>query len=102
MDERFVKPASVATSNGTTIPSLEVVRAARGVTSSQLDTASASTEFLRELLQLARATEAERADEEGRLDEHILPDPNLGALTRQVIQAGASLRRWWQRPSRRR
>lgn len=50
---------------------------------SQLDKASASIEFLRELLELAKqVTAAERAEEEGRLDEPgLLPDPNIGALT---------------------
>ncbi len=49
----------------------------------QLDKASASVEFLRELLELAQqVTAAERAAEEGRLDEPgLLPDPHLGALT---------------------
>lgn len=50
---------------------------------SQLDKASASIEFLRELLELAKqVTAAERAEDEGRLDEPgLLPDPNIGALT---------------------
>lgn len=48
----------------------------------QLDKATASVEFLRELLELAReVTVAERADDAGELDAGILPDPNVGALT---------------------
>ncbi len=44
---------------------------------------AASIEFLKEILEVAAAvTVAERADQEGRLDEvAILPDPNVGALT---------------------
>lgn len=53
----------------------------------QLGQAQASVEFLRELLDLARRmTAAERADDQGRLDEvSLLPDPNLGALT-QILR----------------
>lgn len=53
----------------------------------QLEQATASIEFLRELLELARQlTVAEKADDEGRLEElSLLPDPNLGALT-QILQ----------------
>jgi type I restriction enzyme R subunit len=53
----------------------------------QLSQASASVEFLRELLELARqVTMVERADDEGHLDdEGLLPDPNVGALT-QIFQ----------------
>jgi len=49
----------------------------------QMDKASASAEFLRDILELARqVTVAEKADDEGRLDEvGLLPDPNIGALT---------------------
>lgn len=49
----------------------------------QLAQASASIEFLRELLELARqVTAVEKADDEGHLDDPgILPDPNVGALT---------------------
>jgi type I restriction enzyme R subunit len=49
----------------------------------QLSQASASVEFLREILDLARqVTAVERADDEGHLDDvSILPDPNVGALT---------------------
>lgn len=54
---------------------------------SQLDKASASIEFLREILQLAQqVTAAEKAEEEGRLDEPgLLPDPNIGALS-QILE----------------
>jgi type I restriction enzyme R subunit len=46
----------------------------------QLDQASASVEFLRELLELAQqVTAAEKADDAGELDR--LVDPNVGALT---------------------
>jgi type I restriction enzyme, R subunit len=53
----------------------------------QLDQAQASVEFLRELLDLAqRVTAAEKADDEGRLDDlSLLPDPNIGALT-QILR----------------
>jgi type I restriction enzyme R subunit len=48
----------------------------------QLSQASASVDFLRDILELARQVIAvERADDEGHLDESILPDPNVGALT---------------------
>ena len=49
----------------------------------QLTQATASVDFLRELLELAQQlTAVERADEKGRLSEvEILPDPNVGALT---------------------
>lgn len=49
----------------------------------QLDKASASVEFLRELLELAQqVTAAERAEDEGGVDAlALLPDPNIGALT---------------------
>jgi len=46
----------------------------------QLEQASASLAFLRELLELAQqVTAAEKAEEAGKLD--LLPDPNVGALT---------------------
>jgi type I restriction enzyme R subunit len=53
----------------------------------QLDQAQASVEFLRELFDLARqVTAAEKADDEGRLDDlSLLPDPNVGALT-QILR----------------
>jgi type I restriction enzyme R subunit len=53
----------------------------------QLDKASASVEFLRELLDLAQqVTAAEQADDEGRLDlPGLLPDPHIGALT-QILE----------------
>ena len=49
----------------------------------QLTQATASVDFLRELLELAQqVTAVEHADDEGRLDQvSILPDPNVGALT---------------------
>lgn len=49
----------------------------------QLDKASASVEFLREILELAQqVTAAERTeDEEGLSALSLLPDPNIGALT---------------------
>ena len=51
--------------------------------SRQLSQASASVEFLRDILELAQQlTAVERADEEGHLNGvSILPDPNVGALT---------------------
>lgn len=55
--------------------------------SRQLSQASASVEFLREILELARqVTAVDRAADEGHLDEvSILPDPNVGALT-QILR----------------
>jgi len=49
----------------------------------QLSQASASVEFLRDILDLAQqVTAVERADDSGELDSvSILPDPNVGALT---------------------
>ena len=50
----------------------------------QLQQASASVAFLRDLLELAQQIlAAEKADDAGTLD--ILPDPNVGALT-QIFQ----------------
>jgi type I restriction enzyme R subunit len=44
--------------------------------------AQASVDFLRLLLQLAKdVLEAERADDEGRIDEIKVVDPRVGALT---------------------
>jgi type I restriction enzyme R subunit len=53
-----------------------------------LTQAAASVEFLKEILEVATAvTAAERADDEGRLDEvAILPDPNVGALTQILAE----------------
>lgn len=48
----------------------------------QLSQASASVEFLREILDLAQqVTAVERADDRGDLESVVLPDPNIGALT---------------------
>ena len=49
----------------------------------QLSQASASVEFLREILDLAQqVTAVERADDRGDLESvSVLPDPNIGALT---------------------
>ena len=60
---------------------LEALRQAK------LQTAAASVEFLKQLLDLARAlVEAEKRDAEGTLDEvSVLPDPHKGALT-QILQ----------------
>jgi type I restriction enzyme, R subunit len=60
---------------------LEALRKAK------LQTAAASVEFLKQLLELARAlVEAEKRDTEGTLDEmSVLPDPDKGALT-QILQ----------------
>ena len=51
--------------------------------SRQLSQASASVEFLRDILELAQqVTAVERADDDGDIDDvSILPDPNVGALT---------------------
>ena len=53
----------------------------------KLRTAAASVEFLKQLLELARAlVEAEKRDADGTLDEmSVLPDPHKGALT-QILQ----------------
>lgn len=60
---------------------LEALRQAK------LQTAAASVEFLKQLLELARAVvEAEKRDADGTLDEmSVLPDPHKGALT-QILQ----------------
>lgn len=56
----------------------------------KLAEASASVEFLKRLLELAReVVQAERAEAEGQLDsyaESLLPDPNLGALTQIFLE----------------
>lgn len=56
----------------------------------KLAEASASVEFLKRLLELAReVVQAERAEAEGQLDEYaesLLPDPNLGALTQIFLE----------------
>jgi type I restriction enzyme, R subunit len=53
----------------------------------KLQTAAASVEFLKQLLELARAlVEAENRDADGTLDAmSVLPDPHKGALT-QILQ----------------
>jgi type I restriction enzyme R subunit len=53
----------------------------------QLSQASASVEFLHEILDLAQqVTAVERADDTGELDSvSVLPDPNVGALT-QILR----------------
>jgi type I restriction enzyme R subunit len=49
---------------------------------SRISTAAESVEFLRYLLELARdLLEAERADDDGRIDEIKVVDPRKGALT---------------------
>ena len=49
---------------------------------SRIETAEASVEFLKMLLALATdLVEAEKADDEGRLDEIVVVDPRRGALT---------------------
>jgi len=49
---------------------------------SRISSAQESVEFLRHLLELARdLLEAERADDEGRIDEIKVVDPRKGALT---------------------
>lgn len=55
--------------------------------SRQLTQAAASVEFLKELFEVAKhVAAAERAEDEGHLDEvSILPDPNVGALT-QILR----------------
>ena len=60
---------------------LEALRQAK------LQTAAASVEFLKQLLEVARAlVEAEKRDADGTLDEmSVLPDPHKGALT-QILQ----------------
>jgi type I restriction enzyme R subunit len=53
---------------------------------SRIDSAQASVEFLKQLLELAREVmEAEKADEEGRLDDIKIVDPDKGALT-QILE----------------
>ena len=51
-----------------------------------IDTAVASVEFLKSLLDVARqVVEAERAEHDGRLDNFEVLDPDRGALT-QILQ----------------
>jgi type I restriction enzyme R subunit len=48
----------------------------------RIETAEASVEFLKMLLELATdLVEAEKADDEGRIDEIVVVDPRRGALT---------------------
>jgi hypothetical protein len=67
------------------------VRYAQILRHRQLTQATASVDFLRELLELAQqVTAVERADDEGHLDEAgILPDPNVGALTAPAAATSA-------------
>jgi type I restriction enzyme R subunit len=52
----------------------------------KIDSAAASVEFLKQLLDVARdLMAAEKADEEGRLDEIRVVDPDRGALT-QILE----------------
>jgi type I restriction enzyme R subunit len=53
---------------------------------SKVDSAAASVEFLKRLLEVAKdLVAAEKADEEGRLDEIKVIDPDRGALT-QILE----------------
>ncbi|MCU1494274.1 MAG: type site-specific deoxyribonuclease, HsdR family [Acidimicrobiaceae bacterium] len=55
----------------------------------KVDSAAASVEFLKRLLEVARdVVTAERADEEGRLDEIKIVDPDRGALTQILEEYG--------------
>lgn len=52
----------------------------------KIDSAAASVEFLKQLLEVARdLVTAEKADQEGRLDEITVVDPDRGALT-QILE----------------
>lgn len=54
---------------------------------SKIDSAAASVEFLKQLLALAKdLVEAEKANEEGRLDEIKVVDPDKGALTQILAE----------------
>lgn len=54
---------------------------------SKIDSAAASVEFLKRLLELATdVVEAEKADTEGRLDEIEVIDPDKGALTQILAE----------------
>jgi type I restriction enzyme R subunit len=60
---------------------LEALRRAK------IDSAAASVEFLKQLLVLAKdLVEAEKADEEGRLDDIKVVDPDKGALTQILAE----------------
>ena len=60
---------------------LEALRRAK------VDSAAASVEFLKQLLALAKdLVEAEKADEEGRLDDIKVVDPDKGALTQILAE----------------
>ncbi len=60
---------------------LEALRRAK------IDSAAASVEFLKQLLELAKdLVEAERADEEGHLDDIKVVDPDKGALTQILAE----------------
>ncbi len=60
---------------------LEALRRAK------IDSAAASVEFLKQLLELAKdLVEAEKADEEGRLDDIKVVDPDKGALTQILAE----------------
>lgn len=60
---------------------LEALRQAK------IDSAAASVEFLKQLLALAKdLVEAEKADEEGRLDDIKVVDPDKGALTQILAE----------------
>jgi type I restriction enzyme R subunit len=79
LEERI--QARIAGSNGLKIwkslaERLELLRLSR------ISSVAESVEFLRHLLELARdLLEAERADDEGRIDEIKVVDPRKGALT---------------------
>jgi type I restriction enzyme R subunit len=60
---------------------LEALRRAK------IDSAAASVEFLKQLLELAKdLVEAEKAEEEGRLDDIKVIDPDKGALTQILAE----------------
>lgn len=53
----------------------------------KIDSAASSVEFLKQLLELARdVVEAERADDDGRLDDIKVVDPDKGALTQILTE----------------
>ncbi len=65
----------------------QIIHGTSDVGRSKIDSAAASVEFLKQLLELARdLVEAEKADEEGRLDDIKVVDPDKGALTQILAE----------------
>lgn len=84
LEARLQRKLADATSHPVWVSLAERLEALRR---SKIDSAAASVEFLKQLLVLAKdLVEAEKADDEGRLDEVAVVDPDKGALTQILAE----------------